>query len=93
MSNLYLGIRKSIDLIYKQASDRAAQRKAMNELLSEVKSLSALQKEQATVQKEEPAHPDQSSAALEKELARLNQKAEALMEALASFIPPDGENR
>jgi methyl-accepting chemotaxis protein len=89
LASLSPGIRNSIDLIYKQSSNRTEQREALNRLLEEVK---ALTQEQPAIEQEEQHQQDMpSSPAVEHEIAKLNQKAEALLEALASFIPPDEE--
>ncbi|MBF0454714.1 MAG: methyl-accepting chemotaxis protein [Magnetococcales bacterium] len=87
LSTLSPSIRKSVELIHEQSNDRTSQREALKALLEQVKKLSSTPTASTTTQ---PAVAPLNRGISQK-IALLNKRSEELMEALASFIPPRGE--
>ena len=83
LGNLSRNIRKSVEQIRTHADSRDVQQESLRQLLAQV----AILTEQSAGQ--EGHTTSDSSPGMIDATAKLNQKSEALLEALASFIPPD----
>ncbi|MBF0444143.1 MAG: methyl-accepting chemotaxis protein [Magnetococcales bacterium] len=91
LTNLSPVIRKSIELIQKHSADRKAQKEQLKNLLVELKQLDQQRPVEAQTITEKPGKISLSNKDIEKQIAKLNQKSQALLEALAFFIPPEEE--
>ncbi|MBF0380626.1 MAG: methyl-accepting chemotaxis protein [Magnetococcales bacterium] len=91
LTNISPVIRNSIDLIQQHSKDRNEQKEQLNNLLIELKQLDQHRPTEAPVQKEVVKKAPVVDRDIEKQVAILNQKSQALLETLAFFIPPEEE--
>jgi methyl-accepting chemotaxis protein len=82
------GIRKSVEQIRQQSNHKGDHKEALQQLLEEIDRLS---KTQSKAQPVRPTTGPQTHSDIVTNSTKLDQKGEALMEALASFILPNDE--